>query len=813
MAPTLGPLEAQDVSSDITTADNRQILQMSSANRGNGDAQHDGATVPDEQQTERGRVSHANGNGDRATVTQQTEHGSVSQVNELNLQASEEQRRDVTAPYDTITAQPQQPVTAPEPPQASTAPERPQPVDNRSPYPSILSELVRVQQEQEAEVSKFYDEIRSTAAQVRTTALAQERMAAGHQASRAETFAQMQAVLAQFNQVQEAQRKSDEQAQKTLDEINQVQEAQRKSDERAQKSDEQAQKTLDEIKKMKEEMKTREEKLSKEIKKEIKKEAKKEKVKKEKAAGKPKKNWSLYNIHVMEERKRLKALGSEQDLFQVAARSWREMSEEDRMRLYGDILTLDKQRYEREMEGWWEERKVPADQRKPAAKPSPEDLAATADPQEFATDAPIETQSPPEESAPIAATVGQGEQIFVPNLPPIDIATNGTEATLNEVVFPPPTTTIVINRRQEVHGATVALDEERTGDSSRATYPEAVPFLGVERISQEEQPVHAEEVRQSNSVPEAASLPETDANHHRDNTEDAIGSAAARRLQESTASLASNGDGNTQELPSVSARRPRGKKRKNHSPYWFRNAPVYELEGYTDGTPLQAGFVWVEYDSGIAVQVKEVELGKKLPPRSSRRRLSHNLFSARDSTFHEAGGSSGNVPEPQTTSPPETIYVNVTHRHNQAAYGDNVDPVRNQTSASVNQETASKRPERDCRRRSNDASKVPFPVGYRFYHQVPSGNHHQGYRCVAEVKEVIGDSELTSVFDCLSLLAFCCPDLTSSQKSSQSITDDGDFTSPDSMRRCYYYDLNDGSKRGGGTPFVKTIEKKKVYEN
>ena len=405
----------------------------------------------------------------------------------------------------------------------------------------------------------------------------------------------------------------------------------------------------------------------------------------------------------------------------------------------------------------------------------------------------------------------QHRSIHTPYLHPIAIAPSGTEATLNDVVFPPPTTTIVINRRQEVHGATVALDEERTGDPSSATYPEAVPFLGVERISQEEQPVHAEEVRQSNSVPEAASLPEIDANHHRDNTEGAVGSASARRLQESTASLASNGDGNTQELPSVSARRPRGKKRKNHSPYWFRNAPVYELEGYTDGTPLQAGFVWVEYDSGIAVQVKEVELGKKLPPRSSRRRLCHNLFAAGGNTSREVGGSSGNVPEPQSTPPTETI--NVTHRHNQAAYGDNVDPVRNQTSASVNQETASKRPERDCRRRSKDASKVPFPVGYRFYHQVTSGNHHQGYRCVAEVKEVIGDSELTSVFDCLSLLAFCCPGLTSSQKSSQSITDDGDFTSPDSMRRCYYYDLNDGSKRGGGTPLVKTIEKKKVYEN
>jgi len=551
MAPTLGRLEVHDMSSDMSTSENRQTLQMMSANRGNGETRHDGATVPDEQQTERGRVSHANGNGDRATVTQQTEHGSVSHVNEMNLQASEEQRRDVTAPYDTITAQPQQPVTAPEPPQASTAPERPQPVYNGSPYPSILSELLRVQDEQEGQISRIYEEIRSTAAQVsttatqvRTTAMAQEQMAAQYQASRAETRAQMQAVLAQFNQVQEAQRKSDEQAQKTQDEVEKMKE------ELNVKVNETVREQLQEVVGQGIGGLLRND-LSKVIKKEIKREAKKEKVKKEEAAGKPKKNLSLFNIHVREEGKRL---GPVRDLFQVASRSWREMPEKDRMRLYGDILTLDKQRYEREMEGWWEERKVPADQRKPAAKPSPEDLAATADPQEFATDAPIETQSPPEESAPIAATVGPGEQIFVPNLLPIDIATNGTEATLNEVVFPPPTTTIVTNRRQEVHGATVALDEERTGDPSRATYPEAVPFLGVERISQEEQPVHAEEVRQSNSVPEAASLPEIDANHHRDNTEGAVGSASARRLQESTASLASNGDGNTQELPFVSAR-------------------------------------------------------------------------------------------------------------------------------------------------------------------------------------------------------------------------------------------------------------------
>eukprot|EP00577_Skeletonema_sp_RCC1716_P005207 CAMPEP_0113371464 /NCGR_PEP_ID=MMETSP0013_2-20120614/26_1 /TAXON_ID=2843 ORGANISM="Skeletonema costatum, Strain 1716" /NCGR_SAMPLE_ID=MMETSP0013_2 /ASSEMBLY_ACC=CAM_ASM_000158 /LENGTH=805 /DNA_ID=CAMNT_0000253313 /DNA_START=6644 /DNA_END=9061 /DNA_ORIENTATION=- /assembly_acc=CAM_ASM_000158 len=779
MAPTLGRLEVHDMSSDIATAENRQTLQMSSANRGNGETRHDGATVPDEQQTEVDRVSHANGNGGDVTQEQQTEHGSVSHANELNLQANEEQRRDVTTPYDTttITAQYQQAENrANAPPQASAAPEHPQPVVNEAPHPLSLSELLRVQDEQEGQISRIYEEIR-------TSAMRQAQMAAQYQASRAETRAQMQAVL-------EAQRKSDEQAQKTQDEVKKMKEELNVKVEETVR--EQLRVAVDqEVEGM------LRKKLPKVIKKEIKREAKKEKVKKEKAAGKPKKNWSLFNIHVMEERKRLKALGPVRDLFQVASRSWGEMSEEERTRQYGDIFTLDKERYEREMEGWWNERKILADQRKPAAKPSPEELAATADPQEFAADAPIETRSPPEESAPIAATVGPGDpdegyqlspyeqmvqdkrarnqehmrrlglgggslsrigktamagssvrgnrnteepavdptvgnlnvqgsspsassnnkgreantdhpqepfqplseepvaaaaaenlpqvvvnsfagvshsqhrSIHTPDLHPIAIAPSGTEATLNDVVFPPPTTTIVINRRQEVHGATVALDEERTGDPSRATYPEAVPFLGVERISQEEQPVHAEEVRQSNSVPEAASLPEIDANHHRDNTEGAVGSASARRLQESTASLASNGDGNTQELPSVSARRPRGKKRKNHSPYWFRNAPVYELEGYTDGTPLQAGFVWVEYDSGIAVQVKEVELGKKLPPRNSRRRLSHNLL------------------------------------------GNN--------------------------RSQNGSTELQCPVGYRFIRSVPPSKYRAGYDCDAEVVEVDGD--------------------------------------------------------------------------
>jgi len=344
MAPTLGRLEAQDVSSDMSTSENRQTLQMMNASRGNGETRDDGATVPDEQQTERGRVSHANGNGGDVTQEQQTEHGSVSHANELNLQANEEQRRDVTTPYDTttITAQYQQAENrANAPPQASAAPEHPQPVVNEAPHPLSLSELLRVQDEQEGQISRIYEEIR-------TSAMRQAQMAAQYQASRAETRAQMQAVL-------EAQRKSDEQAQKTQDEVKKMKE------EINVKVEETVREQLRELRvAVDQEVEGMlRKKLPKEIKKEIKREAKKEKVKKEKAAGKPKKNWSLYNIHVMEERKRLKALGSEQDLFQVAARSWREMSEEDRMRRYGDILTLDKQRYEREMEEWRERRRNP----------------------------------------------------------------------------------------------------------------------------------------------------------------------------------------------------------------------------------------------------------------------------------------------------------------------------------------------------------------------------------------------------------------------------------------------------------------------
>ena len=142
--------------------------------------------------------------------------------------------------------------------------------------------------------------------------------------------------------------------------------------------------------------------LRNELPKVIKQEFRRKQVKEEKAAGKPKKNWNLYNIHVMEERKRLKELGSEEDLFRVAAMTWKMISDEERWRRYGDLFTRNKERYERELEGWRERRRNPDDEKKPAAKPTPEELAATA-----ATDHAQEPHQPPHEE-PIAAAAGPG---------------------------------------------------------------------------------------------------------------------------------------------------------------------------------------------------------------------------------------------------------------------------------------------------------------------------------------------------------------------------------------------------------------------
>jgi hypothetical protein len=351
----------------------------------------------------------------------------------------------------------------------------------------------------------------------------------------------------------------------------------------------------------------------------------------------------------------------------------------------------------------------------------------------------------------VQCPVGHNDRRSLGLLPPTDGA-RGNGGFLSRSV----NTAAIDRRNTQETTASVAVD---AGDPTveddnvqRPTSPEAevAPFLGGERNSQEE-PIHSTKARSPSSVSEAASIPEIDDNHRRDN--DTFGSAAACRLQEPAASLASNGDGNTEEFtahrpcgvavqgstPSVATNKKRMNKRKNNSPYWYGKFPVFELEGYTNGTPLQPGHVWVEYDSGVAVQVKEAELVKKLPPaRNSRRSLSHNLFSPRSTTSREANSqeeldsSEARPSSSATEGGEETIYV--SYRRNQSTSFDYEDLVGRPEF-----------PERDCRHRSNESS-VPFPVGYRFYHYVSGGSYHQGYWCVAEVKEVIGDSEFDALF-------------------------------------------------------------------
>ena len=72
--------------------------------------------------------------------------------------------------------------------------------------------------------------------------------------------------------------------------------------------------------------------------------------------GMPKKPLTLYNIHVMEEKKRLEASGCNEDcLFTVCSHSWALLDEEQRWRRYGDLFKRDEFRFRNELERWHKE--------------------------------------------------------------------------------------------------------------------------------------------------------------------------------------------------------------------------------------------------------------------------------------------------------------------------------------------------------------------------------------------------------------------------------------------------------------------------
>lgn len=208
------------------------------------------------------------------------------------------------------------------------------------------------------------------------------------------------------------------------------------------------------------------------------------------------------------------------------------------------------------------------------------------------------------------------------------------------------------------------------------------------------------------------------------------------RLEESAASFTNDGEGNTNELHSAPARRARARRararirRNSSSPYWYNHMPVYELVDYTDGTPLQAGHVWVETESGDAFIVKEADLVKKLPPRRSKRsphrrrrlQLQHNLFSVPPS---RRGKKKNEKRDNETNRSPSTAIRTLFGSYN-----------------------------------GNGATETELecPVGYRFTHIVQPSCHHSGYECEAEVVAVEGECEyivwLTRSFLFLSVLTF-----------------------------------------------------------
>jgi hypothetical protein len=246
--------------------------------------------------------------------------------------------------------------------------------------------------------------------------------------------------------------------------------------------------------------------------------------------------------------------------FQDAGRTWKEMSSDRRVELYADLVMRDKERhdretevYHRELDGWRERRGLSIDERKPAAKSTPEELVTTA-----VTDHLQESsQTSPAAGANSFAgeTNSQEGAIHVPDLPPV-IAFNSTEAALNNVAAPP--ISIIDNHRYS-----------RAGDRP--------PPSVWDENTHNSHPISYEQGLLDSSVGD-------------------------ENLQGPTPSVATN-------------------KRKNDSSF-----QVCELEGYNDGTPLQPGHVWVEYESGVAVQVKRTDIEEKLPPRNSRRKLSHNLI-------------------------------------------------------------------------------------------------------------------------------------------------------------------------------------------
>ena len=164
----------------------------------------------------------------------------------------------------------------------------------------------------------------------------------------------------------------------------------------------------------------------------------------------------------------------------------------------------------------------------------------------------------------------------------------------------------------------------------------------------------------------------------------------------------------TNNRPAV-ALLPTSKVRKTLLPSQYRMWQVYELDGYTDGTPLQPGHVWVEYESsGYVEQVKKSEV-TMLPKRRVPVQDAHSRSRTRGKGSKKRGNGTGS---PARRTLPKL-------RHNLL------------TNDSINGQAT---------------SDVQCPVGYKFSHSVPPSSRRDGYECEAEVLKVNGECECGTVY-------------------------------------------------------------------
>ena len=422
-----------------------------------------------------------------------------------------------------------------------------------------------------------------------------------------------------------------------------------------------------------------------------------EKIKQEKDAGKPKKVMSLYNAHVQMISKMLKEQDSKENLMKVSSRTWKEMSRED-LEMRRNLRAIDKERYEREYRVYLDRRSNGnVDERKPAAKPTPEELVA-ADAvnytqessqlgQEGAVDVAAAGSSPEAGTIPCSEMPNsqQGSIFFVPGIPG---TWHDAESVLNQGDIPPAATANAIHGSQGIH---------------QHTSPPAAAALPVYTAS-----------------PEDENFPREDSNSQK--LADPIDVAAPHRLQGSFASLANNR--NTEEMPSDEAHRSPTRPRKTAAAKptpQDQELPVDERKPAAKPSPQ-------EY-AAAALADGPRELSQPFPEEVVTVAATATTF---HTNTHDGNDNSGNSLRQAPLISSVRTYFGSRGEGNETE--PNPPPPRT-SPTEVSQNLVSND--------DNSATQAALqcPVGHRFIHSVKKSCYHDGYECEAVVVKIDGDCE------------------------------------------------------------------------